>query len=355
MKPKTKGEGFSDTDWKGLKLKKESVSGLRFSALYSSFGHNIPAQLEMLEKKKDMLSDPSALKASALQQFEKRKKRLEMKSTEASDDFKKRTMRVKKKISSVHNIIRLSASPRVLTVRPDAFLLSAKVLSEEEGFGLPGLDVRFCDLRKKTRELARGRTDDDGNAVLYLAKEQAVELGQEKVGLTVEILTLKGKLLYREENTVVPRLNHVETWVKSLPESKELKPHIEEAVRLRNERESSLSDLNEKINRLKVAHDAMQDKIALKLNRTEDIISGRKGEPAPKPGRPSRPSTPRPPEPGPSGPEPKPSPKKAKQKKPTKKQAKTIKKVAKPKIARKKAAKKTSKKKVSRKKPIKKK
>jgi len=200
----------------------------------------------------------------------------------------KRLAGAKKESAAFQREFKAAGAPPLLKAEPNSFRLGAKVVEETTGLGLPGLHIRILDERYQGKVLAEGITDLDGNAVLFLNKEQATEMAHSRTEPTVEVLTPDGKSLHRAPQALCPRPNHAETWVSSLAASRELEPHISLANETKAEREAHLANLQTKMDRLKAYYNGIQEERKCQLDHTHDILEDlrkekRAGEKAPGP------------------------------------------------------------------------
>jgi len=310
MKPGCGPIKFDDQDWSRFDFSRWHLDSLRLDDPSAALANLAQQLFASPEWRQNFAATLPALKASVLQYFEQRTRELQAEAADLTRNLEERTASTRKQITAFQDRIRSAATPPVLTADPNTFQLGAKVLAEESRLGLPELQVRVTDPRQKDRPLAEGITDLDGNAVLYLTKEQAEELAHGKVEVTVEVLSpTTGKPLHRTERAFCPRPNHTETRVAALPASPDLEPYTAVANQTKTERESRLASLNTKIDRLQADHDTMQHGIKCHLDEAKSILDAIKEElkpgpqeppgEAPPPGRPTPPEPTTQPRPGP--------------------------------------------------------
>jgi hypothetical protein len=306
MKPRCGPVEFGDQDWSQFDFSRWHLDGLRLDDPSAALANLAEQLLQSPEWRQNFVGSLPGLKVGVRQYFEQRSEELRAQAAELNDNLEERTTNTRGQITALQERMRNGSAPPVLTADPNTFQLGAKVLSEETRLGLPGLVVRLTHPQQQDRTLAESITDLDGNAVLYLTREQAEELAREKIEATVVVLGPAGKVLHREEQAICPRPNHTETWVASLSALPDLEPHTTMARQINTDRELYLASLNTRIDHLQADHATMQHNIESHLADTKKIIDGITAEQRPEPDQPPlRPSPEAPsPEPEPTPPRP---------------------------------------------------
>ncbi len=146
-------------------------------------------------------------------------------------------------IAAFHQDAARVTSPTAAPAHPGCYVLSMRVNLEDNQMGLPGLHVRITDPGDKKQPLAEGITDEDGNVVLVLEKEQADRLGREKQDVGIEVVSSNGKMVYKQEAALSPRLNRSDTLIAALKTSPDLKHNVAVATELKKGREAHLAGL----------------------------------------------------------------------------------------------------------------
>src|SRR5208337_3721454 len=170
-----------------------------------------------------------------------------------------------------------SASPTVKAV-PDRFQFVVKAIDQKSQLGLPGLTAQILDSQKPGAVLASGSTDGNGSAVLFLTKEQADSLANDKMDLTLTIVNSSGKMLFTAPNVVCAHANRVETQVATIAASGDTAAALGVAIQFNAADSALLASLNARGDQLKTLFANRKQDIQDKITQIQNTITAIQAE-----------------------------------------------------------------------------
>jgi hypothetical protein len=163
-------------------------------------------------------------------------------------------------------------SPAAAPADPDRYVASVRVSLEDKPLGLPGVLVRIPDPKNKKQSLADGATDSEGNLVLTLEKEQVDRVGAGGNDLSIEVASPGGKVVYRQDAALSPKLNRSDTLMISVKTSADLKQNIAAATERKEGRDARIASLQQDVERLQSELAGQQAEIQNRLDLTNNLL-----------------------------------------------------------------------------------
>lgn len=149
----------------------------------------------------------TVVKAGALQSLQGQVSVLQKRASAIDGELQSRLSTARTQISTLEESIRIGAVPVVALPDPESFQVATKVLDQEKSLGLPGLQVRLYDTKSPQVTLASATTDQNGNAVLKLNRDQVDQLAKSGAVLATEVLTPNNKAVFTGGPVPPPQLN----------------------------------------------------------------------------------------------------------------------------------------------------
>jgi len=224
----------------------------------------------------------TVVKAGALQSLNVQVGVLQKRASAIDGELESRLSITRKQISAIEESIRIGAVPVVATADPESFQVAAKVLDQEESLGLPGLRVRLYDTKSPQVTLVSAITDQNGNAILKLNREQIDSLAKSGLAAAIEVLTPANKSVFTGEAVPTPKLNEVGTVMARIAASADLTPHLNAATAAMVQQHALLNAATAKLTDLQTHYQQIKSELQQQLDETQAIVADLQSSPGSK-------------------------------------------------------------------------
>jgi prefoldin subunit 5 len=215
----------------------------------------------------------TVVKAGALQSLNVQVGVLQKRASAIDGELESRLSITRKQISAIEESIRIGAVPVVATADPESFQVAAKVLDQEKSLGLPGLHVRLYDTKSPHVTLASASTDQNGNAILKLNRDQVDNLSKSGAVLATEVLTPNNKTVFTGGAVPPPQLNETGTVMAPIGASADVAPHLNAATALMARQQDLLNKATKKLDDLQAQYGQMKSDLQEQLQEAQAIAA----------------------------------------------------------------------------------
>jgi prefoldin subunit 5 len=215
----------------------------------------------------------TVVKAGALQSLQEQVNVLQQRASAIDGELESRLSYTRKQIFAIEESIRSGAVPVVATPDPESFQVAAKVLDQESSLGLPGLYVRLYDTTSPQVTLATATTDQSGNAVLKLNRDQVDRLAKSGAVLATEVLTPNNEPVFNGGAVPPPQLSDTGTVIAPIGASAAVAPHLNAASALMARQQDLLSKTTQKLDDLQTHYSQMKIDLQQQLQETQAIVA----------------------------------------------------------------------------------
>jgi len=215
----------------------------------------------------------TVVKAGALQSLQGQVDVLQKRLSAVDRELESRLSGTRKQISAIEESIRLNGVPAVANPDPQSFQVAAKVLDQEKSLGLPGLQVRLYDTKSPTVTLASATTDQSGNAVLTLNRDQVDRAAKSGTVLATEVVTPNNERVFAGGAVPAPQLNETGTVVASIGPSAAVAPHLNAATALMARQQDLLNKMTQKLEDMQTSYGQMKTDLVQQIQETQAIVA----------------------------------------------------------------------------------
>jgi prefoldin subunit 5 len=222
------------------------------------------------------------VKAAALQSLQAQAKVLQKRASGIDSELESRLSSTRNQISTVEEHIRGGAVPVVAAPDPESFQVVAKIFDQEQSLGLPGLLIRLYKTKSPKLTLASATTDQNGNAILRLNRDQVVRLSKSGDVLAAEVLTPDNRAVFTGGAVPRPQLNEIGTVMAPIAASADVAPHLNAATTLMAQQQDLLNKATVKLEDLHSRYTQLKNDLQQQLNETQAIVVDLQSSAGPK-------------------------------------------------------------------------
>jgi prefoldin subunit 5 len=215
----------------------------------------------------------TVVKAGALQSLQGQVDVLQKRVSAIDGELASRLSSTRNQISAIEESIRINAAPVAARPDPESFQVAAKVLDQEKSVGLPNLNVRLFDTKSPNVTLATATTDQSGNAILRLNRDQVDRAAKSGAILATEVLTPNNERVFAGGAVPAPQLNETGTVIAPIAASAAVAPHVDAASALMARQEDLLNKMNQKLDSLQTRYTQMKNDLQQQLQDTQAIVA----------------------------------------------------------------------------------
>jgi prefoldin subunit 5 len=215
----------------------------------------------------------TVVKARAMESLHEQVNVLQKRASAIDGELESRLSTTRKQISALEEGIRSGAVPVVAAPDPESFQVAAKVLDQEKSLGLPGLQVRLYETKFPQVTLASATTDQNGNAILKLNRDQVDRLSKSGAVLATEVLTPNNKAVFTGGAVPPPQLNETGTVMAPIGASADVAPHLNAATSLMARQQDLLNKTTVKVEDLQTRYRQLKNDLQLQLQETQAIVA----------------------------------------------------------------------------------
>jgi hypothetical protein len=272
-------------DWSRFEFRRWGLDGVPAGEAGEVLGALAEKLFASPEWQGQMAASLPDLRSRVAEYFDARGRDLEARKRDQEQEVETRVASIDRARSAMQDSINAAAAPPRLTPDPQSYQVAARVTDEASGLGLPGLNVLLLD-PKGGAPVAESPTDLDGNAVIAIPRERAVELAGHD--LTLQVATAQGKVVQKVDRAVCPRLGNVETWVGSIKAGRTLGPLVAAAEERRSGQAARLDAMAERARLVRSDHERWRKEVDCDVDVVHAVIAdikketaaGRRGEKA---------------------------------------------------------------------------
>lgn len=264
---------IANQDWSNFDFSRWNLEGLKLdtqSATLAGWLRDVTLSPQGPQK---FAAGLSAVKSAALQGLQEQAKVIQGRIAAIDGELTARLAATRNQISAIEENIRIAAVPVVTTPDPESFQVAAKVLDHANRLGLPGLQVRLYDTQSPKVTLASATTDQNGNALLKLNREQTDSLAKSGSVIAMEVLTPGNKSVFTGGSVPAPKLNQTGTILAPLPASTDLTPHFNAASAAMAQQQALLSAVTAKVDELQTHYQQIEDDLQQQLQEVQGIVA----------------------------------------------------------------------------------
>lgn len=215
----------------------------------------------------------TVVKAGAMESLHEHVNVLQKRVSAIDGELESRLSTTRKQISALEESIRSGAVPVLAAPDPESFQVAAKVLDQEKSLGLPGLQVRLYETKSPQVTLASATTDQNGNAILKLNRDQVDRLSKSGAVLATEVLTPNNKAVFTGGAVPPPQLNETGTVMAPIGASADVSPHLNAATALMARQQDLLNKTTQKLDDLQGFYSQMKNDLQQQLQETQAIVA----------------------------------------------------------------------------------
>jgi prefoldin subunit 5 len=215
----------------------------------------------------------TVVKARAMESLHEQVNVLQKRASAIDGELESRLSTTRKQISALEESIRSGAVPVVAAPDPESFQVAAKVLDQEKSLGLPGLQVRLYETKFPQVTLASATTDQNGNAILKLNRDQVDRLSKSGAVLATEVLTPNNKAVFTGGAVPPPQLNETGTVMAPIGASADVAPHLNAATSLMARQQDLLNKTTVKVEDLQTRYRQLKNDLQQQLQETQAIVA----------------------------------------------------------------------------------
>src|SRR6185295_3859126 len=179
-------------DWSRFDFRRWGLDGVPAGEAGEVLGALAEKLFASPEWRGQMAASLPDLRSRVAEYFDARGRDLEARKRDQEQEVDTRVASIDRERAALQDRINAAAAPPRLTPDPQSYQVAARVTDEASGLGLPGLTVLLLD-PKGGAPVAESPTDLDGNAVIAIPRERAVELAGHD--LTLQVATAQGKVV----------------------------------------------------------------------------------------------------------------------------------------------------------------
>jgi prefoldin subunit 5 len=215
----------------------------------------------------------TVVKAGAMESLHGQVNVLQKRVSAIDGELESRLSTTRKQITVLEESIRSGAVPVVAAPDPESFQVAAKVLDQEKSLGLPGLQVRLYETKSPRVTLTSAITDQNGNAILKLNRDQVDRLSKSGAVLATEVLTPNNKAVFTGGAVPPPQLNETGTVMAPIGASADVAPHLNAATSLMARQQDLLNKTIAKVEDLQTRYRELKNDLQQQLQETQAIVA----------------------------------------------------------------------------------
>lgn len=269
-------------DWSNFDFKRWNLDNLNLdpkAATLATWLRDVTLSPQGSQRFADGLT---VVKAAAMESLHEQVNVLQKRVSAIDGELESRLSTTRKQISALEESIRSGAVPVVAAPDPESFQVAAKVLNQEKSLGLPGLQVRLYRTKSPKVTLASATTDQNGNAILKLNREQVDRLSKSGAVLATEVLTPNNKAVFTGGAVPPPQLNEIGTVMAPIGASADVAPHLNAATALMARQQDLLNKATVKLEDLQTRYGQLKSDLQQQLQETQAIVSDLQSGPGSK-------------------------------------------------------------------------
>src|ERR1700686_1210749 len=255
----------ANQDWSNFDFTRWNLEGLKLDAQPATLAAWVRDVTLSPQGPQKFAAGLTAVKSVALQSLQEQAKVVQGRLSAIDGELTARLAATRSQISAIEENIRIAAGSAVTTPDPESFQLAAKVLDQTNRLGLPGLQVRLYDAQSPKVTLASATTDQSGNALLRLNRQQIDSLAKSGAVLATEVLTPANKSVFTGGAVPPPKLNETGTIMAPLAASADLTPHLNAATASMAQQQVLLSAVTKKAGDLQTHYQQTKDDLQQQL------------------------------------------------------------------------------------------
>jgi hypothetical protein len=264
---------IANQDWSNFDFTRWNLEGLKLDTQPATLAGWVRDVTLSPQGPQKFAAGLTAVKSAVMQSLQEQTKAIQGRLSAIDGELTKRVTATRSQISSIEENIRIAAVPSVATPDPESFQVAAKVLDQTSRLGLPGLQVRLYDTQSPKVTLASATTDQNGNALLKLNRQQIDTLAKSGAVLTTEVLTPANKSVFTGGAVPPPKLNETGTIMAPLAASADLAPHLNTAAATIAQQQALLSAVTKKANDLQSHYQQIKSDLQQQLQNVQAIIA----------------------------------------------------------------------------------
>ncbi len=261
-------------DWSKFDFTRWNLEGLHFDPQPAAVSAWLRDLLLSPQGPQEFAAAVDTVKTAALQDLQDQAKVIQGRILAIDSELTARTDATQKGIAAIENKTRVASAPMIPTPDPESFQVATKVVDEASRLGLPGLQVRLYDTQSPKVTLATVTTDQNGDALLKLNREQTDTLAKTGSTLGVEVLTPGNKSVFAGGSAPAPKLNQTGTVVASLSASTDLAPHLNAANASMAQQQALLNAMMAKVEDLQTYYQQIKAELQQDLEEVQGIAAG---------------------------------------------------------------------------------
>jgi hypothetical protein len=264
---------LSNQDWSKFDFTRWNLEGLTLPAQTAALASVIRDASVSAQPGQALGTATSTIKSTVLNDLQGQAKQIQDALSKTDAELALRTTTTQSQITAVTEQLRTAGLPPAPAPDAASFQVVVKTVEQASGVGLPGLQVRVFDVKDPNTTLASGITDQNGNAIFKLTREQTDALNKNNGQVALEVLTQNQKSVFKGGQPVTPALNQTGTLLASIPSSADLTPHLNAGNAAVARQQQLLAALTAKRDGLTAHSKQVKDDIQQQRTQVQDMIA----------------------------------------------------------------------------------
>jgi hypothetical protein len=192
------------------------------------------------------------------------------------DEMASQLSKARGQIAALEDKMRVAAAP-VAAADPSSFQVTTKVVDETSRIGLPSLQVRLFDTKSTGHVLATATTDQNGNAILKLNREQIDAITKSGGSLATEVLTQTNKSIFTGGAVPAPQPSETGTVLIPVTASPDVAPHLNAATAMLASQQTLLTKASARLEDLQTHYEQMKNDLEQQIKQTQALVTELQG------------------------------------------------------------------------------
>ncbi len=273
MSSKTGPTNINNQDWSEFDFTRWNLDNLNLdpkTVTLSTWLRDVTSSPQGSQK---LASGLAVVKAGALQSLTAQIGGMQKRLSAIDEEMKARVSTARSQVAALDEDMRATAAPAVVPADPESFQVVTKVVDQASTIGVPALQVRLVDAKSPQQTLATAATDQNGNAVLKLNREQTDALTKSGSSLAINVLTVNNKSVFSGGAVPAPRLNETGTVLAPIAASDDVAPQLDTANAQLARQQDLRDKATQKVEDLQTYYAQMKSDLQQEIQDTQEMVS----------------------------------------------------------------------------------